>query len=79
MKLGRKLAVNHAEVILNSLCYFDDLGTDRFKLLNQIRKDSPSYTDMVLKKQLQYLKTETKGGLVKHNENSGLYSFANPI
>lgn len=79
MKVARKLAVNHADVILNSLSHFEDLGTDRHKLLQQIQKDSPSYTDGVLKKQLQTLKTETKGGLIKHNENSGLYSFANPI
>lgn len=79
MKIGRNAAVNHGEVIFNALSHFDDIGTDRFQLLKQIRRDSPSYTDIVLKKQLLSFKAESKGGLLRHNENSGLYSFANPI
>jgi Cdc6-like AAA superfamily ATPase len=78
-KLTRKSSINHGEIILEALSHFDDLGVDRFKLLKQIQKNSPSYSDPVLKKQLQSLLAESKGAVVKLSDNSGLYSFSNPL
>lgn len=79
LKLTRKSTINHAEIILEALSSFDDAGSDRYGLLKQIQKKSPSYTDIVLKKQITALLTESKGAVVKLSENSGQYSFSSPI
>jgi hypothetical protein len=78
-KLSRKTSVAHADILLDALSHFDDYGTDRYRLLKQIQKTTPSYTDAVLKKQLPPLMKDLKGGLIKYSENSGLYAFSNPI
>jgi hypothetical protein len=78
-KLKRKSEVQHADIILDALCDFDNEGVDRFRLLGKINNQTPSYTDINLKKQLASLATVNRGELIRLNENSGLYSFSNPI
>ncbi len=77
-KLARKSSIQHADIIFNALCSFDDAGADRFTLLRKIQ-ETTSYTDPVLKRQITSLTNPTKGGLIRFSENSGKYSFSNPI
>jgi energy-coupling factor transporter ATP-binding protein EcfA2 len=71
--------ISHADIILDSLSYFEEGGVARFDLLRQIRKQTPNYPDSALKKHLNDLTKDERGAVVRYNENAMLYSFSNPI
>ncbi len=78
-KVTRKTTYKHADVILDALSTFDDKGAARSEILTVIKRQHPKYTDAMLKSQVKLLQEEGRGGLVRHSQNSGLYSFSDPV
>ena len=78
-KMSRKTAYKHADEILDALSSYNDLGAGRIDILKKIQKKHPAYTDAMLKKQLPLLIAIDRGGLVRYSQNSGMYSFSDPI
>ncbi|WP_273028254.1 hypothetical protein [Massilia timonae] len=78
-KVARKTAYKHADLILDALSTFGDKGAARSEILAVIKRSHDKYTDTMLKAQLNHLQDESRGGLLRHSQNSGLYSFSDPV
>ena len=79
LKTNRKTKVPHSKLTLQALTDFPDTGASRFDLLQKICKEVPSYTDASLKRALTQLQSSTCGEIIRHSQNSGLFSFSDPI
>lgn len=79
LKTNRKTKVPHSKLVLQTLTDFPDTGASRFDLLQKIGKDEPGYTDASLKRTLNQLQSSACGEIIRHNQNSGLFSFSHPI
>lgn len=78
-KMARKTIYKHADEILEALSAYDNMGAGRIELLKRIKKKHPKYTDAMLKTQLSLLQEDSRGSLVRYSQNSGMYSFSNPV
>jgi len=75
----RRNGVNNAELILKALSTAKEEGAARFDLLNKIRQESAGYQDQRLKHNLSKLCEASYGSILRHDGNSGRYSFSDPI
>ena len=78
LKLPRS-GVNNAEIILQALSQLKEEGVARRELLAKIKLDHKSYTDNRLKSHLDKLCTKERGAAIRYNQNSGVYSFSEPV
>ena len=79
VKQRRRAAFDNANLILESLSTFDQMGASRSKLLIGIRKKAPKYPETNLKYFLEKLQTTEYSSLIRYGSISGLYSFADPF
>nr|WP_315848512.1 hypothetical protein [uncultured Rhodoferax sp.] len=79
LKTNRKTKVHHSKLVLQALTDFPDTGASRFDLLQKIGKTVSGYTDASLKRTLTQLLSSTCGEIIRYSQNSGLYSFSDPI
>jgi GTPase SAR1 family protein len=79
LKTNRKTKVPHSKLALQALTDFPDTGASRFDLLQKINRDTPGYTDASLKRTLTQLQSSACGEIIRHSQNSGLFSFSDPI
>lgn len=79
LKTNRKTKVPHSRLVLHALTDFPDTGASRFDLLQKIGKEVSGYTDASLKRALTQLQSSSCGEIIRHSQNSGLFSFSDPI
>ncbi len=79
LKQHRKEIHHHAAIIIEAMCEFTDSGAGRIQILNKIKRLHPEYKGANLKEKLDKLCLEDNGGVLKYNENSGSYTFKDPI
>ncbi len=79
LKQRRKTKLEHASIVLETLSTFKERGASRADLLTKIRKKHPKYPESSLKGMLQKLSTDEYGLVVRLDQTSGLYSYADPF
>lgn len=79
LKQPRKERHHHASIIIGAMCDFGDNGAGRIEILNKIKRTTLSYNGTNLKDKLDKLCLQENGGVLKYNENSGAYTFKDPI
>lgn len=79
LRQRNKTKYDSSEIIIRALITTGDKGLARLKLLRRIQEDHPKYTDAILKPHLEKLLTQEYGSIIKHDSNSGLYSFQDPF
>lgn len=75
----RKLKHHHASIIIEAMCEFTDSGAGRIQILDKIKSLHPSYNNNNIKEKLDKLCLPENGAVLKYNENSGSYTFKDPI
>lgn len=75
----RRRGENNAEIIIQAMSSFREEGAARFDLLKKIQNDRPNYPDHRLKSNLNKLCGPAYGQILRHDSNSSLYSFSDPI
>ncbi len=80
VKQRRKTKYENALLVIKSMIKFPERGASRTGLLKKIRESqSSSYPESNLKNILPKLLTDEYGALLKYDQISGLYSFADPV
>ena len=70
---------DNCRTILETLSEAPAEGMTRSALMQEIKKRYPSYPEGNLSRYLKELATQSRGEIVRYDENSGLYSFSNPF
>ncbi|MRT21641.1 hypothetical protein FYM52_14980 [Comamonas sp. CAH-2] len=75
----RKSKFHHEKIIIQALCDFKNGEAGRLDLLQKIQREFPEYPNTGFKQRLEKLSLPEKGRILKFNENSGTFSFYDPI
>lgn len=75
----RKRRFDNGKLILLALANCSPDGARSYEILDRIRQIEPAYPSGNLSKYLKELQQERRGALIKYDNNSGMYSFADPI
>lgn len=75
----RKEKYHHASIIIEAMCEFTDTGAGRIQILSKIKSLYPEYKGTKIKEKLDKLCSPENGGILKFNDNSGSYTFKDPI
>lgn len=75
----RKEKYHHSAIIIEALCDFTDTGAGRIEISHKIKTLYPEYKGTNLKGKLEKLCTKELGEILKYNDNSGSYTFKDPI
>jgi GTPase SAR1 family protein len=78
-KNRRKTQYANAHLILDAVSALPEGGAARAEIHKRIRRTEPKYPEPNLKYLLPKLCTLEYGGILRHDSNSGLYSFSDPI
>jgi hypothetical protein len=79
LKKRRKTQYSNAELIIDALAAFSDMGAARMDLCRKIREREPKFPEANLKYMLPRLCTSEYGSVLRHDSDSGKYSFSDPI
>ncbi|MEK7882735.1 ATP-binding protein [Methyloversatilis sp. NSM2] len=79
LKQRRKTKFSNATLIIKALSSLNESGAARTDIHKKIQRTEPKYPEANLKYLLPKLCTPEYGGLLRHDSNSGLYSFSDPI
>lgn len=75
----RKAKFHHEKIIIQALCDFKNGEAARLDLLQKIQRQNSDYPATGFKQRLEKLCLPEKGRILKFNENSGSFSFYDPI
>lgn len=75
----RKSKFHHEKIIIQALCDFKNGEAARLDLLQKIQRQHTGYPSTGFKQRLEKLCLPEKGRILKYNENSGSFSFYDPI
>lgn len=75
----RNSQFHHEKIIIEALCDFKNGEAGRIELLQKIQRQYPDYPPSGFKQRLEKLCSTEKGRIFKFNENSGTFSFFDPI
>ncbi|MDK8263450.1 AAA family ATPase [Pseudomonas oryzihabitans] len=79
LKQRNKTKFDSSRLIIEALAFAHERGLARLKLLSRIQEKSPSYTDAILKIHIKKLLEAEYGSILRHDSDSGLYSFKDPF
>ncbi|MDR6179241.1 ABC-type transport system involved in cytochrome c biogenesis ATPase subunit [Pseudomonas sp. SORGH_AS 211] len=79
LKQRNKTKFDSSRLIIEALAFAHERGLARLKLLSRIQENSPSYTDAILKIHIKKLLEAEYGSILRHDSDSGLYSFKDPF
>jgi len=79
LKQRTKTKFESSKLIIKALAVSHERGLARLKLLRRIQEESPAYTDAILKGHIGKLLDAEYGAILRHDSDSGLYSFKDPF
>jgi GTPase SAR1 family protein len=79
LKQRTKTKFESSKLIIKALAVSHERGLARLKLLRRIQEESPAYTDAILKGHIGKLLESEYGAILRHDSDSGLYSFKDPF
>lgn len=79
LKQRRKTQYDNSRLIVKALSKLNEGGAARHDILRNIQESEPKYPEANLKYLLPKLCTLEYGGIIRHDSNSGRYSFSDPI
>lgn len=79
LRQDRRNKFAHEKIIIESLCDFPRGEAARFDIETKILRNHKDYPKSGLKNKLEKLCSPEKGSILRYNEYSGTYCFADPI
>lgn len=79
LKHRSKTKFDSSMLIIKALATSHERGLARLKLLRRIQEETPAYTDKILKGHIEKLLEPEYGAILRHDSDSGLYSFKDPF
>jgi hypothetical protein len=79
LKKRRKTQYDNAHLIIEALASLSESGAARVDIHKRILRKEPKYPETNLKYMLPKLCTSEYGGILRHESDSGRYSFSDPI
>nr|WP_288466277.1 AAA family ATPase [uncultured Pseudomonas sp.] len=79
LKQRTRTKFESSKLIIKALAVSHERGLARLNLLRRIQEDAPVYTDAILKGHIAKLLEAEHGAILRHDSDSGLYSFKDPF